>query len=174
MKYRRLYVPGGIYFFTFVTAKRRHILEKHIDLLRESFRRVMKNHSFSIEAIVILPVHLHAIWKLPTNDSNYSDRLMLIKKYFSSALPGYLVSNSLKDKREKGIWQRRFWEHLIRDDQDLRRHYDYIHFNPVKHDFVKRPRDWEYSSFNKYVEQGLYSNDWGETEPGIIYGMNFE
>ena len=168
MKYRRLYVEGGVYFFTLVTEKRRPILTDNIDILRESFRHVMNNHPFSIEAMVVLPDHLHTIWKLPEKDSDFSTRWMLIKKRFSSYLPKAPISNIKADRREKGIWQRRFWEHLIRDENDLTRHFDYIHYNPVKHGYVNKPIDWEYSSLSKCVKEGLYSKDWGETEPEDI------
>ncbi|MBU3915450.1 transposase [bacterium] len=174
MKYRRLYVPGGMYFFTLVTEKRRPLLVENIDILRDAFRRAMKNHPFSIEAIVVLPDHLHTIWKLPPDDSDFSMRWLAIKKHFSFNLNAFPVSESKKKKREKGIWQRRYWEHLIRDENDLQRHYDYIHYNPVKHGLESNPIDWEYSSFKKCIQQGLYPPDWGCTEPSTIKEMSIE
>ncbi|MCP4749918.1 MAG: transposase [Proteobacteria bacterium] len=174
MKYRRLYVPGGTFFFTLTTEKRRAILVEHINILREAFLYVIRKYPFSMEAIVILPDHLHTVWNMHEDDFDYSKRWMLIKKNFSAELPAFSVSASKTKKREKGIWQRRFWEHLIRDENDLRNHYDYIHYNPVKHGLTKRPGDWKYSSFNRYVKQGLYPKDWGETEPENIGGMDIE
>ena len=164
MKYRRLYAEGGTYFFTLVTEKRRPILIENIENLRSAFRHVLKLRPFSIEAIVILPDHLHTIWKLPERDLDFSTRWMLIKKRFSSFMPQPTLSNNQSKRREKGIWQRRFWEHLIRDDTDFKRHFDYIHYNPVKHGLVSKPIDWEYSSFSNCVREGLYSQDWGNTE----------
>ncbi len=171
MKYRRLYREGGTYFFTVVTENRRPILISNIDNLRSAFRHVKKRHPFSIDAIVILPDHLHAIWKLPENDSDFSTRWMLIKKRFSSFLYDFPVSTIKKSRREKGIWQRRFWEHLIRNDEDLKRHYDYIHYNPVKHGYVSKPADWQYSSFHSCVQKGLYPLHWGQIEPENIEGI---
>ena len=138
MKYRRWHVNGGIYFFTVVTENRRPILIENINILRESFKQVKSKSPFSIEAIVILPDHLHTIWKLPENDMDYSKRWMLIKKGFSSQMPGFSVGSSKAKKREKGIWQRRYWEHVIRDEKDLKNHFDYIHYNPVKHGLVNK------------------------------------
>ena len=174
MEYRRLYVSGGTYFFTLVTEKRRPLLIENIEILREAFRRAMKNHSFSIEAIVVLPDHLHTIWRLPPDDYDFSRRWLAIKKHFSLNMEAFPSSESKIKKREKGIWQRRYWEHLIKDDKDLKRHHDYIHFNPVKHGLVNNPIDWEYSSFKKCVQQGLYSEDWGSTEPPEIKEMDIE
>ena len=171
MKYRRLYVEGGTYFFTLVTENRRAILVKNVENLRSAFKHVMRNRPFSIEAMVVLPDHLHAIWKLPDNDSDYSTRWMLIKKRFSSFLQTTKVSAKKSHRREKGIWQRRFWEHLIRDENDLKRHFDYIHYNPVKHRYVNKPMDWECSSFSRWVQKGLYPPDWGKTAPEDIEGI---
>jgi len=126
MDYRRARVPGGTYFFTLVTAHRQPLLVKKIDRLREAFRLVKRRHPFHIDAIVVLPDHLHAIWRLPPGDSNYPLRWSLIKRFFSSGSSAGPRTTSQRSKREKGIWQRRYWEHCIRDENDLRRHLDYI------------------------------------------------
>jgi len=183
MQYRRAKIPGGTYFFTVVTYRREKILctQANVILLREILKKVMERHSFKIDAMVVLPDHLHCIWTLPQGDSDFSMRWRLIKSYFtrkcqSSARSGngryrpvgwveqsetqHKISSRLK-KKEQTIWQRRFWEHLIRDDQDLMQHVEYIHYNPVKHGLVKAPRDWEYSSFHRYVHDGVYDSEWG-------------
>ncbi len=118
-------------------------------------------HPFVIDAIVIMPDHLHTVWTLPEGDSDYPTRWGLIKGGFSRALPATeRLSKSRKQKGERGIWQRRFWEHVIRDENDYQRHVDYIHYNPVKHGFVKRPVDWRYSSIHRYIRQGILTSDW--------------
>ena len=119
-------------------------------------------HPFQIDGIVILPDHLHTLWTLPEGDDDYSLRWRQIKSAFSRRLDeGETVSASRSRKRERGVWQRRFWEHTIRDDEDFARHLDYIHYNPVKHGHVKRVADWPYSSFHRHVQQGIYSLEWG-------------
>lgn len=156
MEYRRNYRPGGIYFFTVVTANRKPLLIDNIERLRASFRHAKTKYPFEIEAAVILPDHLHMIWQLPENDSDFSTRWMVIKRFFSSAIKTQTISSSKARKREKGIWQRRFWEHLIRDEDDFRKHMDYIHFNPVKHGLVEKPEEWPYSSYQKALACGWY------------------
>ncbi len=169
MQYRRAKIAGGTYFFTVVTHNRRPFLcqPDNIALLRNAFRSIMVNHSFKIEAIVILPEHLHSIWTLPEGDFNFSTRWRLIKEYFSRRCdPKYEgeCSGTRMKKQEKAIWQRRFWEHHIRDEEDFIHHVDYIHYNPVKHGLVSSPRDWEYSSFHRYVTAGIYDLEWGAGE----------
>ena len=164
--YRRVYIPGGTFFFTVVTYNRGRFLclPENIDLLRQAFRYVMTNHPFKIDAMVILPDHLHCIWTLPENDYDFSTRWRLIKSHFSRhqvTIKQVQVSASREQKKEKAVWQHRFWEHLIRDELDYQRHIEYIHYNPVKHGLVKRPIDWEYSSFRRYVTSGIYPPDWG-------------
>ena len=164
MHYRRNQQPGACYFFTLVTYQRQPLLtQKNIDRLRLAFKREMQKRPFNIEAIVILPDHLHALWVLPENDNDYSTRWSNIKRFFSIGCEQSLskISNSRQNKREKNIWQRRFWEHTIRDQQDWRKHMDYIHYNPVKHGYVESPADWPYSSFKHNVAKGWYSDDWG-------------
>ncbi|BCD84985.1 transposase [Pseudomonas solani] len=162
MRYRRSFVPGGTYFFTVNLADRSSgLLTQHIDLLRLAFRQVRARHPFEIPAMVVLPDHLHAIWTLPEGDADFSLRWAQIKGSFSRCVPerGW-VSRSRRDKRERGIWQRRFWEHQIRDEQDLARHVDYIHINPVKHGHVRRAVDWPYSSIHRFIRDGRLSADW--------------
>jgi putative transposase len=106
--------------------------------------------------------HLHALWSLPEDDPDFASRWSYFKAYFLRALPASQSRAQSKiAKREKGIWQRRYWEHVIRDEDDLQRHIDYIHYNPVKHGLVSRVSDWPHSSFHRYVEQGLLPVDWG-------------
>jgi putative transposase len=161
--YRRNTIPGGSFFFTVNLAERRlSLLIEHVDLLRGAFRDVRRRHPFAIDAIVILPDHLHAIWTLPEGDRDYATRWRLIKSAFSRALPsGERISASRAARAERGIWQRRYWEHTLRDDRDVARHMDYIHFNPVKHGLVTRVQDWPYSSFHRLVRLGTYPADWG-------------
>jgi putative transposase len=137
------------------------MLLDNVDLLRRVFRKVRNRHPFAIDAIVVLPEHLHCIWTLPDGDSDYRKRWALIKAGFSRGIPvGERRSESRVKRGERGIWQRRYWEHMIRDDRDLERHVDYIHWNPVKHGWVRRAGDWPHSSFHAYVRRGLYPADW--------------
>ncbi len=161
--YRRNFVSGGSFFFTVNLADRHlHLLTAHIDLLRQAFRYVRLHHPFEIDAIVVLPDHLHAVWTLPQDDADFALRWRLIKTTFSRGLPAHeQISASRASKAERGIWQRRYWEHTLRDEKDFARHVDYIHFNPVKHDHVKRVSDWPYSSFHRMVKLGIYPRDWG-------------
>ena len=152
MRYRRQRVAGGTYFFTVVTAGRRPMLASSdsVGRLREAFRHVRTRHPFRIDAIAVLPDHLHAVWTLPGGDADYSTRWRLIKSRFTR---GYVSTGA--------IWQNRFWEHVIRDERDLAAHIDYIHFNPVKHGLVQRAADWPHSSFHRYAASGVYGADWG-------------
>jgi putative transposase len=161
--YRRNFVPGASYFFTVNLEDRRAaLLIDHVDVLRSAFREVRARHPFSVDAIVILPDHLHAIWTLPEHDADFARRWRLIKSAFSRGIPdGERVSASRSARGERGIWQRRYWEHTLRDETDVERHVDYIHFNPVKHGHVTRVRDWPYSSFHRMVKNGIYPEDWG-------------
>lgn len=169
--YRRAFQSGGCYFFTVVTYQRRPWLteEPSIERLRKAFRHVMESRPFSIDAIVILPDHLHCIWQLPEGDDDFSERWRQIKRFVSIGL-----KSQLNARNEKALWQRRYWEHLIRDEEDWHRHMDYIHYNPVKHGFVKRPADWPHSSFKLALKRGWYEASWGNTEPTSITGMKFE
>jgi len=163
MNYRRAKTEGGTYFFTVTLADRRKsTLVEHVDLLRSATRLVKERHPFTIGAIVIMPEHLHTIWTLPDGDKDYPTRWALIKAGFSRALPkDEAISESRLAKGERGIWQRRYWEHQIRDDEDFARHVDYIHFNPVKHGHVASPIDWSYSSIHRFVSAGTLLANWG-------------
>jgi len=166
-QYRRASIPGATWFFTVNLAERKgiHLLVDQIDVLRAAFRTVQAAHSFRIDAAVILPDHLHCIWTLPLGDSDFSTRWGLIKGTFSRSIQkSERVSPSRIKRGERGLWQRRFWEHLIRDEDDFRRHVDYIHWNPVKHGWVTSVVDWPHSSFHAYVRQGVYGTDWGGKE----------
>ena len=166
MEYRRATTPGATYFFTVVTYNRQRLFEHPdtVQLLREAFHQVKQRHPFTLDAIVVLPDHLHCLWTLPAGDANFSTRWRLIKAEFSRRCPArYKQQRSLSrlKKHEQAIWQRRFWEHKIRDEADFTNHLDYIHYNPVGHQLVESPKDWPYSSFRRYVALGWYSEDWG-------------
>jgi len=161
--YRRSHVAGGTYFFTVALADRRSdLLVKEVALLRASVSRALALYPFTIDAWAVLPDHLHAVWTLPEGDADYSVRWTLIKRGFSNKLPkSESRSASRIAKSERGIWQRRFWEHTVRDEADFARHVDYIHFNPVKHGLVSNAWDWPFSSFRRAVARGDYPADWG-------------
>lgn len=163
MRYRRAYLPGGTYFFTVNLLERnKSLLTDNIELLKQSMRQVKRTHPFRIDALVVLPDHLHTLWTLPAGDADFSMRWRLIKSAFSRGLPQTeTIGPSRYTKAERGIWQRRFWEHLIRDDSDLAHHMAYIHFNPVKHAYVDRPIAWPYSSIHKFIRDGIMDADWG-------------
>jgi putative transposase len=160
--YRRLKLEGGAFFFT-VTLADRHsdLLVRQVERLRRAYAEVEKNFPFETVAICILPDHIHAVWRLPDGDADYASRWGLLKTGFSRGLPASKARSLSKiAKREKGIWQRRYWEHAIRDDVDFERHVNYIHYNPVKHGLVTRVADWPFSSFHRYVAQGALPADW--------------
>jgi putative transposase len=160
--YRRYRVKGRTYFFTVnLLERKRRLLTEHIDTLRDAFRTVKQAHPFQLDAIVILPDHLHCLWTLPEGDDDFSLRWRQIKSAFSRAIEtGERRSKSRKAKHERGIWHRRFWEHVIRDERDYAKHVDYIHFNPVKHGYVDKVKAWPYSSFHRFVRLGVYPVDW--------------
>ncbi len=144
------------------------LLTDHVESLRAAFRATRRHHPFTIDAIVVLPDHIHAIWTLPVGDADFATRWQLIKAGFSRGLAHHdQVSPSRSRKRERGIWQRRYWEHTLRDDADFARHADYIHFNPVKHGHVARVRDWPYSSFHRMVRLALYPADADDQATGF-------
>ena len=160
--YRRNRVPGGTFFFTLVLANRRStLLTTHIDVLRESWRAVRHRWPFETVAVVVLPEHLHAVWRLPDGDDDYPGRWRAIKARFTRHLGRRGVSIPRTKNGEYRLWQRRYWEHTIRDDVDLQQHVDYIHYNPVKHALARRVADWPYSSFHRYVRLGRLTADWG-------------
>ena len=166
--YRRLYFQGSTVFLTIVTYQR-FPLFKNPDMiakLRLAVSTVKKEKPFEIVGAVILPNHLHFIWSLHKNDSNYSQRIARMKVLFTRSIGRHLrsldnISNSRRKHRESNVWQRCFWEHTIRDEKDLEKHLEYIHYNPVKHGLVSCPHHWEYSSLNKWVQKGLYPVEWG-------------
>ncbi len=158
---------GSTYFFTVVTYDRQPILcvADSRRALKEVIREVREARPFEVKAWVLLPDHIHCVWELPEGDSDYSVRWALIKKGFTKRMTGRietpLPNLSRIKRREASVWQRRFWEHRIRDEDDLKRHVDYIHYNPVKHGLVDSPKGWKHSTFHRYVEAGLYPEDWG-------------
>lgn len=160
--YRRAKVPGGTWFFTVAIAERRQsLLTDHIDDLRHAFRVARAARPFVMDAVVVLPDHLHCLWTLPCGDADFPVRWAHIKQAFSRRIPwGERRSASRIAKRERGLWQRRYWEHLISDHDDLKHHFDYIHYNPVKHGHVATVADWPYSSFHRHVGLGVYPLDW--------------
>ena len=164
--YRRYRVAGGCYFFTVNLLERnRTLLVDRIEWLREAVRWCKRRRPFHIDAWVVLPEHMHCIWTLPDGDDDFATRWRLIKTRFSKDVPCLERRSALRVERgERGVWQRRYWEHAIRDDRDFERHMDYLHFNPVKHGWVQRVSDWPYSSFHRYVQQGVYSADWGGSD----------
>ena len=161
VNYRRMRAPGATYFFTATLRDRRSgLLAAHADVLREAFRHVRRKRSFTIEAIVVLPDHLHAIWRLPMGDADYSGRWRAIKARFTRSLVRHGVRINRDRRGEYNLWQRRFWEHLIRDDGDFARHVDYIHLNPVKHALVTNPFHWRLSSIHAYARRGIIGSEW--------------
>jgi putative transposase len=171
MDYRRIWHPGGTYFFTINLLQRKgnDLLVRHIESLREADREVRAGHPFKIHAWVILPEHMHCVMELPKGDADYATRLMLIKMGFSKSLPKTEPRSAVRvSRRERGVWQRRYWEHLIRNEADYRAHLDYLHYNPVKHGWVKQVKDWPYSTFHRWVRQGVYPLDWAGSE-GDLY-----
>ena len=161
--YRRASVPGGTWFFTvnLLQRKQNDLLIREIELLRYVIKRVKTKYPFSINAWVVLPDHMHCVWTLPLNDADFSTRWRLIKSGFSRALPKIEYRSKVRiTAGERGIWQRHYWEHCIRDDSDFERHIDYVHVNPLKHGYVRRVSDWPYSSFHHYVVKGMYHENW--------------
>ena len=156
VNYRRARISGATFFFT-VTLRERssYALTDHIDALREALRTVKRRRPFRIDALVVLPDHLHTIWTLPDNDGDFSGRWRAIKGGFTRALKRRSVTLERDRRGEHDLWQRRFWEHMIRDENDFVRHVDYTHYNPVKHGLVARPVDWPWSSIHRYVRHGL-------------------
>jgi len=170
MRYHRQTISGGCYFFTVVTYHRRQLFDNDatVDILRRAFREVRSRHPFTIDAIVVLPNHLHTLWTLPEGDSDFPTRWMLIKsrftREFAKGRPDP-VSDSRARRRERSVWQRRYWEHLIRDPRDFAAHFDYIHYNPVKHGYTKAAADWPWSSIHHHIQAGALPPNWGVAQP---------
>ena len=161
--YIRNCTAGGLYFFTVNLAERRGttLLVDRIGALMDAFRVTNQDHSFAMPALVVLPDHLHCLWQMPPDDHDFSTRWRLIKSRFSRRIAtGERCSPSRLRKSERGLWQRRYWEHLIRDERDYQSHVDYIHFNPVKHGLVERVADWPYSTFHRHVRNGTLPANW--------------
>lgn len=167
--YRRNRIPDATYFFTVNLQDRRSdLLVTQIESLREAVRQVRRQSPFHIDAWVVLPDHMHCLWTLPEGDSDFPDRWRRIKAAFSQSLPNTAqVSRTTLHRGERGIWQRGYWEHTIRDDRDYVAHLDYIRFNPVKHGLARDPSDWPFSSFRHCMAAGLYPTGWlgGTAEP---------
>ena len=179
--YRRPHVPGGTYFFTVVTFDRLSIFSRAeaLKLLRQAWKDVGERMPFRTDAVCLLPDHINCIWTLPEDDFNFSVRWKEIKRLFTRTYrteigPGRRQNESRLKRREAAIWQRRFWEHMIRDEADLNQHIDTIHYNPVKHGLVRRVCDWPWSSFHRYVRMGSFGErHWGEAveeRNGLLYG----
>lgn len=164
--YRRNWIAGGTFFFTLVTFERRPWLcdEWARAALRTAIASVRRRHPFEIDAWVLLPDHLHCIWTLPSLDRDYATRWRLIKmlvaKSCGQRLSGHRLPSSYRLRRERGLWQRRYWEHTLRDERDFGAHADYIHYNPVKHGLCESPGEWPYSTFRRWVLAGRYPPDW--------------
>jgi putative transposase len=170
--YRRARNAGATYFFTVVTAQRRALLASAdaVATLRRSLAEVRRQMPFAIDAWVVMPEHMHAIWTLPAEDCDFSTRWGRIKAAFTRRAGLAHVS---APGRDSGLWQPRFWEHLIRDDTDFAAHMDYLHYNPVKHGHVAHVIDWPYSSFHRCVSEGVYAADWGIEEPRALPAARF-
>jgi len=161
--YRRHRVPGGTYFFTINLLDRRaDLLTRHIDALRAAVRRTRDERPFHIDAWVVLPDHMHCVITLPPGDVDYSNRIKAIKIRFVRAVAPQERRSAVRiAKGERGIWQRRFWEHTLRDEADYARHIDYVHYNPVKHGHATTMAQWPHSTFHRWVRRGAYPTDWG-------------
>jgi len=166
-EYRRAYVPGGTFFITLVTYNRQTLFSdpKNVSLLRTAVATTKSEKPFEILGAVVVPDHIHLLWTLPPNDTAYSQRVGRLKVLFTKSLDPKRslpqnISSSRRKHRESDVWQRRFWEHTIIDEEDLERHLDYIHYNPVKHGLISCPHLWSYSSFSAWVRKGVYPVDW--------------
>ena len=159
--YRRNFILGGTFFFTVTLQDRQSTyLTHYIDHLRLAFQNVRKDRPFQIDAIIILPEHLHTIWTLPEKDTDYPGRWRALKSQFTRNIKKDGVVLKSNQRGEYNLWQSRYWEHTIQDETDLQRHIDYIHYNPVKHGLVNRVIDWPHSSFHQYVRKGVLSPKW--------------
>jgi putative transposase len=173
VRYRRNFLPGGTYFFTVTLSDRRSTaLVDDVGALRDAFRIARRERPFTVDAIVVLPDHLHAIFTMPPDASDFSGRWRRIKGHFSSALMDGGIELERRANGDLALWQRRFWEHTIRNENDFARHVDYVHFNPVKHGLVPRVSDWPHSSFHRYVREGVLPKDWAgdASEGGTDFG----
>ena len=160
--YRRVLIPGGTWFFTVnLLERRQRLLTEQFDLLRNGIARTKRKYPFRLDALVVLPDHLHAVVTLPPGDDDFPTRIRLIKTRFAKSLPKTeRLSAVRQEKGERGIWQRRYWEHYIRDERDLRNHIAYCYYNPVKHKHVTRMKDWPHSTYHRDVRLGRFEPDW--------------
>lgn len=164
--YRRSRIANAPYFLTVTLRDRRsQLLVEHVDVLRTAFREASTRYPLRVEAVVVLPDHFHLLCTLPDDDADFSTRVRVIKRGYTRGLLALGVPLSRNRRGEYCLWQGRFWEHTIRDDEDYARHVAYIHYNPVKHGLVTTVRDWPHSSFHRYVRLGLLGEDWGGTVP---------
>ncbi len=165
--YRRTRIEGATYFFTVVTYRRQPVLclPESLDAMKDIMSMLAERYPFRTDAWVVLPDHLHFVWTLPEGDSAYSVRWAMFKKEMTKRLSSSVRTDaapscSRQRHREGTVWQRRLWEHQIRDEQDYRTHMAYVHFNPVKHGLAGSPKDWRCSSFHRWVVLGAYEEDW--------------
>lgn len=170
--YRRIRIPGATYYFTLALADRgSSLLTDRVDVLRAAYRATVREHPVITNAVVILPDHLHAVWTLPPGDADYSTRWRKIKARFSRKVgQSPPRSPSKHAKRERGIWQRRFWEHTIRDDADFAMHVQYCWGNPVKHGLVAQAAAWPLSSIHREIRSGRLDPDWSAPLPDGAFG----
>jgi putative transposase len=160
--YRRAWVAGGCWFFTVNLLDRcsTQLIER-IDALRDATQWTLQHYPFQTDAFVVLPDHIHAVWTLPAGDTDFATRWRMIKSRFARSMPKLEYLSAVRSSRgERGVWQRRFWEHLIRDESDYAHHIEYCYINPVKHGLVRRVQDWPYSSFHRDVRAGIFPADW--------------
>jgi putative transposase len=170
--YRRYFIPGATYFFTVVTYQRRQFLTGPMarTCLGSALREVRAARPFQTVAMVLMPDHLHAVWSLPRGDADYPTRWARIKETFTltflanGGAEGPRSTSQIR-RRERAVWQRRYWEHTCRDEDDLQQCIDYIHWNPVKHGLAKDVRDYPWSTFHQYLQRGEYDQDWGQINP---------
>ena len=184
-RYRRIFSPGGTFSFTVVANRRRPLFLNEFarNCLRLAWNDTAEKRPFENIALCLMPDHIHCVWRLPEEDVDYSGRWSSIKSGFSRRFMAEGVAKerngfrntqtaSGRNKRESGLWQRRFWLHVVTDDLDLERHVNYVHYNPVKHEFVSAAADWQWSTFHRYVREGIYHQDWGRKSEGICYDVD--
>lgn len=174
--YIRDKTKGGCYFLTFNLLDRKSsLLLTHIDKFRDAYAKTLQHHQFKLDAMVVLPDHVHIMITLPPNSDNYAVIVASLKSQFSRQInKTEIITSSRHAKRERGIWQRRFWEHRIRDEIDYQNHMDYIHYNPVKHGYVINPQDWQYSTLHKLIKKGVYPPDWGTDESDKSINIRYD
>lgn len=171
--YIRDKTKGGCYFLTICLENRQsNLLVENVDVFRHAYKINQQNYNFKLDAMVLMPDHIHLMLTLVEDSDNFSIIVASLKSHFSRQInllsKNLTVFFSRQKKRESGIWQRRFWEHRIRNDVDYKNHVEYIHYNPVKHGCVSAPKDWQFSTFHRFVEQGVYDKDWGSGTLSLI------